>query len=201
VPPRLLTVLHEVRREMLPDIARKSYADIRAQLTERQPQTVPALERIVRMASDPDVSGVEGMEDLRLLADGFLTLARAAAPPPPPSAPAATGTTSPAKPAPAERPIYTAADTDVVGPQTLDQTMPPFYGNRTSRTGLTFSGYVRVLIDESGVVESVALLRAIHPLYDQELLEAAANWRFTPAQKDGRPVRYLKVVRVIIKDL
>jgi hypothetical protein len=50
-------------------------------------------------------------------------------------------------------------------------------------------------------VESVALLRAIHPLYDQELLEAAANWRFTPAQKDGRPVRYLKVVRVIIKDL
>lgn len=197
VPPRLLTMLHEVRRELLPDIARKEYADIRGQLPEKRPETIPTLEQIVRITSDPDVSGIEGMEDLRLLADGFLTLAKAAAPPPAPPASRPADTPSPA--APADRPvIYTAADTDVVPPQTLDQTLPPW--NSTSRTGMTFTGYLRVLIDESGLVETAALLRTIHPLYDPQLLRAAENWRFAPAKKSGSPVKYLKVVRIVVKD-
>jgi hypothetical protein len=211
VPPRLLAMLHEVRREMLPDIARRSYAEIRGELTAgRARGAAPALERIVLLASDPDVHDVEGMDDLRLLADGFLALAKAANGP---AAPAPSTTTSAeasevdasaapgAASAPPARTIYTAADTDVVAPQTVDQTLPPWALNRSSRTGMTFNGYIRIIIDESGSVESAMLLRTVHPAYDPELLRAAKNWRFTAARKDGAPVKYLKVIQVVMKDM
>jgi hypothetical protein len=206
VPPRLLTMLHEVRREKLPDIARRSYAEIRGDLAERPAGAAATLERIVRITSDPDVNGVDGMDDLRLLADGFLALAKAAAKPSAAEAPAAPPSpTANATAAPtagaAATAIFSAADTDVVPPETIEQKMPRWPRDSAAARGFTYSGYVRVLIDESGNVESAALVRRIHPLYDGELLRAAGNWRYTAARKDGRPVKYLKLVRIVIKDL
>ncbi|MGH9616799.1 MAG: energy transducer TonB [Acidobacteriaceae bacterium] len=46
---------------------------------------------------------------------------------------------------------------------------------------------VRLIIDEAGKVRSVKM---VLPKKDPDLLNAAKNWKFIPALKDGRPVAY-----------
>ena len=38
----------------------------------------------------------------------------------------------------------------------------------------------------------------VHPSYDPILLAATESWRFDPALKDGRPVRYRKFIPVFV---
>jgi hypothetical protein len=37
------------------------------------------------------------------------------------------------------------------------------------------------------------------PAYDSLLLQAARDWKFVPAQKQGMPVRYLKLIEIQLK--
>jgi TonB family protein len=55
---------------------------------------------------------------------------------------------------------------------------------------------LRVVIDKSGAVESATMSTATRPAYDQALIRAARSWKFQPAQKQGRPVRYVKVFEI-----
>lgn len=208
VPPRMMAMLREVRRARLPGIARTTYSEARAHLAAKAlTAAAPALERVVQIAGDPDVRDVEGMEDLRLLADGFLALAHASATPAasepvvPPSPSAAAAETGAVPPRDAEQgsTIYSGNDADVVPPETIEQTMPRVAPSPALRTQTEFAGYLAVTIDETGRVESARLLRSIHPLYDTELLRATGTWRFEPARKDGRAVRYLRIIRVVVK--
>ena len=36
----------------------------------------------------------------------------------------------------------------------------------------------------------------VQPSYDKQLLEAALNWKYHPAVKDGVPARYIKIINV-----
>ena len=40
---------------------------------------------------------------------------------------------------------------------------------------------------------------AIKPRYDQMVVAAAKEWKYTPASLNGRPVRYRKVINISIK--
>ena len=59
---------------------------------------------------------------------------------------------------------------------------------------------LELLVNESGEVESVRLQG--RPAHLGEALQATVNlsaaktWRFAPAVKDGRPVKYRKLVQV-----
>jgi len=55
---------------------------------------------------------------------------------------------------------------------------------------------LRLVIDKSGTVESATMLTGTRPAYDQLLVRAAREWKFEPAQKQGRPVRYLRIVEI-----
>jgi TonB family protein len=203
VTPRIATLFAETRRELLPAAARREFADAKA-LYERSEhdQAVERLERVVRMTSDPVVDAVAGMEDLHLVADGLLTLARAKAA----SDAAAARAASPPAPAPASPAtppapfIYGGDDPSVSVPVALTQEMPPWRPPTNLRNGVVLTGLVRVIIDESGKVESATMLRAIHPSYDTVLLKAARAWTFKPALKDGQPVKYAKVIEVQLQD-
>ena len=210
VPPRMMAMLREVRRAVLPGIARTTYTEARAHLAAKElTEAAPALERVVRIAGDPDLRDVEGMEDLRLLADGFLALAQASAAPatsepaapPSPSAASPENGAGPSREAGHGSTIFSGNDADVIPPEAIEQTMPKVAPSPALRTQNGFAGYLGVTIDETGRVESARLLRSIHPLYDSELLRAAGAWRFVPARKDGRPVRYLKIIRIVVKGM
>jgi hypothetical protein len=90
--------------------------------------------------------------------------------------------------------VYTAANNDVAPPVLRRQQL--------STPPATFVDdppadwpYLDVLVDESGAVETVRLIARIpaagETLYRHRMLVAAAKaWQFTPASRDGRPVRY-----------
>jgi protein TonB len=131
--------------------------------------------------------------DLRTLASGFLDLAVAAsAPPPEPPKPA------PAPPvqAPQSNPnrIYSMADKDVIAPTVIRQEMPRLTPAMTSQAN--DHGVVEIVIDEQGRVTGVTIRQGVHPMYDQQLMSAARDWRYQPASLAGRPVKYRKAIQI-----
>jgi TonB family protein len=197
ISPRVAALFTEARKELLPAVARQQFADAKA-LYERQDHQMAAtvLDRVVRITSDPAVKDAAGIEDLRLVADGLLTLARtkvAATPPPAPAIP-------PAPALPAAPIIYSGDDPTVTVPVALTQEMPVWRSTGPLRNGAVLSGLMRLVISETGTVEKVTMLRAIHPMYDAALLKAAEAWTFKPATKDGQPVKYAKVIKVELNE-
>jgi TonB family protein len=59
-----------------------------------------------------------------------------------------------------------------------------------------YRGVLRLVIDKAGAVVSATMPAGTRPAYDQALMRAAREWKFQPAQKQGRPVRYLKVIEI-----
>jgi TonB-like protein len=81
--------------------------------------------------------------------------------------------------------IYSADNQDVVPPQTLDKLPGPTISRWTTRTNA-----MEVIVSETGVVERVRLVTPPQRMPDIQALSVAKEWKFTPAMKDGRPVRY-----------
>jgi hypothetical protein len=83
--------------------------------------------------------------------------------------------------------VYTAADADVVQPVALGQFLPP----PPSEPGEDRRCAVQVVIDATGAVESAKLVGLRLGPRDYWWVAVAKAWRFQPATKDGRPVRFL----------
>jgi hypothetical protein len=100
-------------------------------------------------------------------------------------------------PADSQQTIYSARDADVTPPIATYPRLPaePPGGVRTD-----FLSTLELLVSETGEVESVKLRGRPAHLADALLatmnLSAAKTWRFVPAIRDGRPVKYRKLVRV-----
>jgi hypothetical protein len=195
-------VFRDVRRQLLPQIVRRSYAEAKAAFDRKDWQVAAAgFDRVLLLLDDPDSTDPQGFADLRMLATGFRDLSKVdvtavpaatavspAAPAPTPAAPAAV---------PEPRRTYGPNDTTVTAPVVVSQTMPPW---RPSTSGArVYQGALALVIDEHGKVESVALLEGVQPEYNAVLLRAARLWTFRPAMKDGVPVRYRQVLGVQLR--
>jgi TonB family protein len=202
VSPRIATIFFETRRDVLPAVARTEFVEAKA-LFEREEyqQAASQLDRVVKIMSDAVMKGISGLDDLRLVADGLLTLARAKA-----AAAAAPVNAAPLVPMPAPAPvpaapkIYSSDDPSVTVPLAVSQEMPVWRAAGTLRNGTVLTGLMRVIINETGSVESASVLRAMHPMYDSALVRAAENWKFKPAMKDGQPVKYAKIIQIQLQD-
>jgi hypothetical protein len=42
------------------------------------------------------------------------------------------------------------------------------------------------------------LQKPVHPLYDPTLVEAAKNWKYRPAVKNGAPIKFRQTLRVTV---
>jgi TonB family protein len=84
-------------------------------------------------------------------------------------------------------------DQDVTPPAPIEQQMPAWNVAGTAAT-VVFDGRLEVLIDENGLVTSAKIIKWSHPAYDSTLVSAARRWRYSPAVRDGQPVRYRKVI-------
>jgi tetratricopeptide (TPR) repeat protein len=205
--PRIQGMIRDVRRQLLPRIVLDRYAAAKAAFERKDPQAVLQFEDVLALMDDPDVTGVAALNDLRTVVTAFRDLTRALAAPP---APEPTGTvaapqpqTTPARTGASAQasnvaPIYTSADLDVVPPVAQSQDIPRWVPTGTEGRQ-DFRGTLELLIDERGSVVTATMRQSVHPAYNQLLLRAAKNWKFTPARKQGVAVPYLKIVDVHLR--
>ena len=86
----------------------------------------------------------------------------------------------------------------IVPPVILRQQMPLWLGMK-DLLPRGKRGQVRVIIDEQGDVEEARVVESVHPVYDALLLSAARTWKYEPATVNGKPVRYVKLIEVVLK--
>jgi Gram-negative bacterial TonB protein C-terminal len=118
---------------------------------------------------------------------------RAAEPPTTPSAPAV----APAPFAPIDIFTYDWRDRDVVPPVPVSQALTGWWGSRGEPPSGTQLGAIDVVVDEQGRVADARIYLSVNRVYDAVLLESVKHWRYAPATRDGRPVRYRRVTGVV----
>jgi hypothetical protein len=201
--PRLQEAFREVRRRVLPSIVRKTYVDAKAAFDRKELDSARGrFTTVVSLLDDADLAGATELADLRVLSKGFLDLIGSSAPPPAPaatSAPAANGaaaaTRTPATDAPATpRSIFGPADTDVTPPVVITQVMPTWQPSRLETQ--PYEATMVLIIDEAGSVESIRIEGQLQAAYTANLRRAAASWKYQPAMRNGKPVKYRKLVGI-----
>ncbi len=202
-PPRLKSLVRDVKQAVLPAILQDSYAAAKRDFDAHQfDQAVAEFRTVIAVIDDPALAEHENvlLRDLKTLAAGFLDII-AASRAPAPVVPAAAAVVAPDPPvAPVRERIYTASDTDVTPPITLTQELPVWNPVRSNVAfGVIPPGQIEVIIDETGSVESVTLLKPIYLGYDDQVLRAARSWKYSPAQRSGTPVKFGKVIEVSLR--
>jgi tetratricopeptide (TPR) repeat protein len=205
VSPRIATMFRDVRRRVLPSVARELYARGKSSYDQKQfSEASDQLRELLTVLSDPDLEGQNaGVDDLKQLAEGFIRLAevetalaaRAAAPPPPPPVaavePVAPPAPDPTAPTVTKIVIYSASDTGVTPPEEIERRMPPWVPPPViARSNAEYRGELEVVVNEAGAVEAAFMVRPTVPSYDLTLLESARRWRFKAATLKGQAVKY-----------
>lgn len=220
--PRVAAVVAEARKRVLPDVAKRRVAEGR--LSFQQGDKVTAATHFtsaVRVLDDPVLAGQTDLQDLKMLASGFLDLIRAQTPPQPavPAAapvpvtpPAATASATPAavpaaanarapEPAPSSPAVATpaVATPTVTRPVPLSQTLPPWRPPDANALRQGLKGSVLLTIDTTGRVTNAVMQQVVHPAYDRLLLAAARTWRYQPALRDGQPIESQLIVPIVVQ--
>jgi TonB family protein len=193
--PRVRAAFSEVRQRLLPQIASARYTSAKAAFDRKDYATSePAFRELLTLLTDPQMGN--RLPDLRVLASGFLDLSTAAAipPPEPPKPEPAPVAAPPAAPQPPK--IWTAEAPGVVSPVALKQDVPRVPSSIASHT--RDRGLLELVIDEQGRVVSITLRTSVHPVYDPLLMAAARQWRYEPATVDGVPVKFRKLVQIVV---
>jgi tetratricopeptide (TPR) repeat protein len=209
VSPRVVAMFHDVRKRLLPAATRDLYARARTNYDQKlYSRAATEFKDVLQLLVDPDLGkDAAALTDLKMIAEGFLKLAEvevaAAVKAEMDAAAAAKTQAAPEVPkapeVPASARIYTDADKDVtppvdIGSRTLPEWKPP-----TGAAGqFEYRGVLRLLIDEQGKVEQVALVQKVLDTYDPLLLAAARNWTFRPARRNGQPVKYQKIIGITL---
>lgn len=89
--------------------------------------------------------------------------------------------------------VYTDADRDVVPPRQLTRQMPI-----TGPTGVPANrvGWLDMIIGRDGTVERVKLNTPLNRHHERMIVSPAKAWKFRPATKAGRAVRYRISIKV-----
>jgi TonB family protein len=166
LPPKVTAFIDNVVDQLRPSLVHEHFAAGRA-LFDQADYTAALHEfGIVADLTKDDTSPT--LADMRTLADGFSQAARAwlAAPTEPPG---------------------------VEPPVTLRQNLPAVPPTLAQHFGPgTLSGVLELTINEQGSVESVTVVKSIHPAYDVLLVTAAKQWKYRPAMQNGVPVPFVK---------
>jgi len=191
--PRVRNAFRDVRGRLLPGIVQAEYAQGRRLYDGKSwADAATVFQRVAALAADSDLTEaqVASLADLRMLAEDFAKLADTAATPAPP-------TPEPVAPSPPPidyDAVFDGSNADVVAPVTLRQDLPRW--SNTTRPLPRAIGMLDVIIAKSGVVERATLTQPIAVFFDRLVLDSTKNWRYTPAQIDGQPVRFRKTIKI-----
>ena len=204
--PRVVALFRDVRKKALPAAAQQLYLSARSDFENKKYEAAAAgfKQALQVMADIGSESQTQTLADLKELSSGFATLAEARvaaqAPPRAAAAPPAPAPSAPATSTPAPRfaqAFYTLADIDVTPPVVVAQQVPPWTFTAYAPNRV-FNGTLELLIDEKGSVETVALSDPVWPPYDLALLQAAKRWQYQPALRQGKPVKFKRILVINI---
>ncbi len=220
--PRVVDLFKRVKRQAAPQIARSLYNDGKAAMSRKeQERAIRKFEQLLQVTEDAEIRNDALISELRMLASGFLDLARASAPPeaPKPAVTATIGTvpapvtnavpgpvpnggpaSAPATTAPAGNTAPVAATNAVVTPPVpLRQDLPRWvpYDNATRQA--EYRGAIKVTIAADGKVQAAEIVTPTDRSYDRQLLNAARSWLYEPAKRDGVPIASEKIVAVYLR--
>jgi hypothetical protein len=198
--PRVRAVFTEVRKSLLPSLVQSAYTEAKAAFDRKDPESAARFERVLTLLRDPDLSSNSDLGDLAVVAAAFrdlsaareLAAAAASAAAPAPSAREISSAGESPAARPPEPAVYRDGAPNLVPPAVVSQALPP---SHLAERRL-WTGAIEVLIDETGKVLSARMAMPVQPTYDRQLLQAALNWKYRPATKDGMPARYIKVINV-----
>lgn len=92
---------------------------------------------------------------------------------------------------------YDWRDKDVAPPTPVAQAVSGWWGAMGEPPAGTPLGAIEVVVDESGRVVDARIYQSVNRVYDAVLLESARQWRYQPAMKDGRAVKYRRITGVV----
>lgn len=196
VSPKFLALFRTVREKTLPAAARRIYAAGRQHYDDKDfPGAISAFKDLAALLADPaTVAQAPELADLKQLSDGFLRLAESEVA----AAEKAAAAAAAAEQQRAPR-VYTASDRDVVPPTPIAQALPEWRASASDMTRDRLRGVLELLIDDQGRVETASLREPISPNFDDRLLRAARDWRFVPAKRADQPVRYIRIVEIVLQ--
>jgi tetratricopeptide (TPR) repeat protein len=201
--PKLVAMFRDARAKVLPAAARAMYGEAKTNFEQGELAKAQAqFADLLSMLSEKELVGQTAFADLRMLAEGFSKLtdqqiaaekaadaAKAAAVAQAAQVPAAVDTNR----------IYTSADSDVLPPVAIEQTIPLWTPPSGNLRYQEFSGVLEIVVDETGVVTSATMAQHVNIIYDQVLLSATKRWRYRPAQRQGKPVKYRKALNIVLR--
>jgi TonB family protein len=223
--PKIRAVFRDVRRRALAGVLQEVYERAK-QAYERKAydEAVVGFGQVLALLGDPDLVLDAGPRaDMRLVAKAFEDLAKAASSPPPslppPSTPPSTpptGSPAPAGAAAADapaaprggtvpagarggastEPLYDAASKEVTAPvpQRTDVRIP----DSLRRFLSTGDVVVEVIVSAAGTVESATVRQSPDAAFGAVVARAVMDWRYRPASKAGKPVRYRMMTKVVV---
>jgi hypothetical protein len=193
--PRVRTAFSEVRQRLLPQIASSRYTTAKTAFDRKDFVTAePAFRELLALLNDPQMGN--RLPDLRVLASGFLDLSVAGAAPPPVASKPEPAPVAAAPVAPQVPKIWTVESSGVIAPTAIKQDVPRVpsaIANHTRDRGL-----LEIVIDEQGRVVGITLRTSVHPVYDPLLMASARQWQYEPATVDGVPVKFRKLVQIVM---
>jgi hypothetical protein len=199
--PKLVAMFDEARARVLPSAVKSLYASAKGNFEQGDLKTAAAeFRELNQLLAEKELSG-PAFADMKMLADGFTKLtdqqlaaaqaavaAKAAPPAPEPPAPAVDSSR-----------IFSAADQEVVPPVPIEQTIPQWVPPLGNFKFQEFTGVLDVVIDEGGQVVSASMSQRLNVMYDQLLLSATKRWRYRPAFRNGKAVKYRKQINVVLR--
>lgn len=196
--PKLQAMFTDARARVLPAAATSLYATAKASFDRGELATaVEQFGVVVKVLSQPEVEGNPSMADLKVLANGFASLADGQLASQRKLAQTALRATAASPPsAPAAERIYSDADPDVIPPVAIAQEVPQWLPPTDQVRSMTFVGALEIVVDEHGNVTDATITHPTLAPYDELLLVSTKRWRYRPASYAGHAVKYRKTVRV-----
>lgn len=191
--PRVMELFNNVKRQSTPQLAKALYAEGKAAMEKKDNDlAVRKFEQMLQLTNDPAIRESTLVSELRLLAGGFLDLAKTPAPAP------ATPEKTVSAPAPAAAtPPSLAGDITPAFP--LRQELPKWVPYDATTRSTEYRGAVKVTISTEGKVEAAEIVTPTDRQYDRLLLNAARSWLYEPARRNGQAIQSEKIVSIYLR--
>jgi TonB family protein len=217
--PKIRAVFRDVRRRTLASVLQEVYGRAK-QAYERKvyDEAISGFGQVLALLDDPDLVLDAGPRaDMRLVAKAFEDLAKAASPTPPSTPPAgspppagavgtdqtagsrgapASGKPSATQEAAAAGPLYDGSSKDVTPPvpERTDVRIP----DSLKRSLPTGDVVVELVVSATGTVESATVRQSPDAALGALVARAVMDWRYRPASRAGKPVRYRMMTKVVV---